>query len=199
MSLSPGLIDVTRRVVSILDRMQLRYAVGGALAMALMRYIRATTDLDVLVLLPAIRSQEFADALGADGFVMRDDQDRPRPIEVAEMRRSTQELGHFRVWLGTTRVEFFSPLVPLQDAILDRRRRAMLGGLPLWIATVEDLLLLKMVFHRPKDLDDVRHLLAANAAELDAAYLERWIPQTLEHAVGEELRAMMQKAGLHTP
>lgn len=196
MSLEPGLLDATRRIVSTLDRLKIRYAVGGAVAMNLHRYLRATTDLDVLILLPAVRSQELADALDAEGFVMHDDQDRPRAVEVAQMVRSTRDVGHFRVWLGKTRVELFSPRVPLQDSILQRAREGTLGDVNLKITTVEDLILMKMIFHRPKDLDDVRHLLAANAGQMDAAYIEDWIGKTLDDSAGEELRVMMRASGL---
>lgn len=195
MSVAPGIVDAARRLTATLESAKTPYAVGDAVAMTLLRHVRATKDLDVLILLPAVRSQELADALGREGFEMRDADDRPAPIDVREMVRSTRDVGHFRIWLGETRVELFSPRVPLQDSMLRRRVKVDLEGFSLWITTAEDLILMKMVFHRPKDIEDVRHLLAANRGSLDLAYIESWIPRTLDDAVGEELRDIMRRTG----
>lgn len=64
----------------------------------------------------------------------------------------------------------------------------------LWLTTPEDLILLKMIFHRPKDLEDVRHLLAANAGTLDLGYLAEWSPKTLEPGIAAEFRELLARA-----
>lgn len=196
MSFIPEIHEATARFVRILEAMGLSYAVGGAVAMAFGGHVRGTRDVDVLVLLPDLRTQELADALNDEGFAMRDDHDRPTPVEVVPMVRSARDVGLFRVWWKETKVEVFTPRVPLQDSILRRRLRMGLEGLQIWITTVEDLILLKMIFHRPKDLEDVRHLLAANGDTLDSGYIASWIVRTLEPSVGEELRGMMRQAGV---
>lgn len=195
MSLEPGINETARRLVGILERMQAPYAVGGAVAMAFAGFVRATRDLDVLVLVPAVRTQEFADALAAEGFVMRLGDSSPTPPDAGLMAAATRESGHFKAWRGDTRVEVFSPRVPLQDSILRRRVKADLGDFSFWVTTAEDLILLKMVFHRPKDLEDARRLLAANRETLDVAYLREWAAKTLEGPVAEELRGLMGSAG----
>ena len=42
-----------------------------------------------------------------------------------------------------------------------------------------------------KDIEDVRHLLAANEGALEMPYILEWIPKTLEAPAGAELRAML--------
>jgi hypothetical protein len=159
--------------------------------MAFAGFVRATRDLDVLALVPGVRTQELAGALAASGFVMRGGDLSPMAPDAGLMAAAARECGHFKVWLGDTRVEVFSPRVPLQDSILRRRVKADLGDFSFWVTTAEDLILLKMVFHRPKDIEDARRLLAANRETIDAAYLKEWAAKTLETPVAEELLRLM--------
>lgn len=191
MSLPPQIGDAVRETVRIFEKMRLPYAIGGAVAMAFSGYPRGTRDVDVLILLPALRSQDLADSFNAAGFRMRDEHDNPIPTDVVRMTTTARDMGHFRVWWHDTKVEVFTPRVPLQDAVLKRRVQVPLGNDTLWITTPEDLILLKMIFHRPKDIEDVRRLIAANREALDRAYIESWIPRTLPDDVGGELRRML--------
>lgn len=195
MMLGPEINEAQRAVVSILESMSVPYALGGAIAMSYHRYVRATRDIDFLILLPAVRFQAFADALNAAGFRMHDDKDQPVAVEVVPMVQSARDIGLFRVWWKHVRVELFVPRVPLQDSVLKRRFRVEDGDAGVWVTTVEDLILLKMVFHRDKDLVDVRRLIAANRGSIDRTYLESWIPKTLTGTAGRELQDMLQAAG----
>ncbi len=194
MSFSPQIDEALRQSVRVFEGMGLRYAVGGAVAMAFGGYPRGTRDVDILILLPALRSQELADALNTAGFRMHDERDQPTPVDVLQMVKWSRDIGHFRVWWKEIKVEIFTPRVPLQDAVLKRRLQVSLGNETLWITTAEDLILLKMIFHRPKDLEDVRRLIAANRETLDRGYIESWIPKTLPDAVGQELGEMLKAA-----
>ncbi|TPW21915.1 MAG: hypothetical protein FD126_205 [Elusimicrobia bacterium] len=162
--------------------------------MAFAGRIRGTRDVDVLAAVPAVRAQDFAEALKREGFALRDAAGAARPVEAGLLSEATRKDGLFRVWLDDISVDFFTPRVPLQDSILKRRRRQELPGMALWLTTPEDLILLKMVFHRPKDLEDVRHLLAANTGALDLDYLTEWAPKTLEPSIEAELREMLARA-----
>ncbi|MBI3098569.1 MAG: hypothetical protein HYY93_10060 [Planctomycetes bacterium] len=196
MIISPEIKEATRNISSLLEGLGLPHAIGGAVAMGLLGHVRATRDVDLLLLLPALRSQEFADAAHAAGFRMRDDSDAEVPVTPAQMTTSTREVGHFRIWWREVKLEIFSPKVPLQDSVLKRRIRSDVGDFSLWITTAEDLILLKMIFHRDKDLVDVRRLLAANRDSLDVPYVKSWIPRTLEPAAGAELEDMLKRTGL---
>lgn len=194
MILAPELLQTLERLANIFAAMNIRYALGGAVAMSFHGYVRATRDLDVLVLVPATRAQEFADTLTDAGFRMHDDEGRSIAVDVERMLVSQRERGHFAVWWKLVRAEVFSPVVPLQDAVLTRTILVSLEDFDVCVTTAEDLILLKMVFHRDKDLVDVRRLLAANVSSLDFDYIEDWIPRTLEPNVGEELRQMIRLA-----
>ncbi len=195
MMLGPEINEAQRAIVAILDSLRVPYALGGAIAMSYHRYVRATRDIDFLILLPAVQFQSFADALNAAGFRMHDEKDQPVAVEVAPLVQSTRDLGLCRVWWKHVRVELFVPKVPLQDSVLKRRFRVEDGESGVWVTTVEDLILLKMIFHRDKDLVDVRRLIAANRGSIDRVYIESWIPKTLTGTAGLELQEMLQAAG----
>jgi hypothetical protein len=55
------------------------------------------------------------------------------------------------------------------------------------VPLTEDLILLKMAFHREKDVGDVRGILRVQQTRLDLDYLRRWALEMLEDAVQREL------------
>lgn len=188
MTAPPGLNEALRRLAAAFEAVDARYAVGGAVAMAFAGRIRATRDIDVLAVVESLRAAEFSERLGASGFSGPD----AAPIDARALAEAAKGAGLARVYFGDITVDLFTPKVPLQDSILVRRRKVDADGTALWVTSPEDLILIKMVFHRPKDLDDVRHLLAANEGALDLGYIESWMPKTLEPAAARELAGLLR-------
>jgi hypothetical protein len=65
--------------------------------------------------------------------------------------------------------------------------------------SAEDLILLKMAFHRDKDLRDMRSILATQGERLDTAYLHLWAARMLDDRSSEELRNWMVEYGRGRP
>src|SRR5207248_6808018 len=59
----------------------------------------------------------------------------------------------------------------LEDLFLERAVQRTVEGVRVPVATAEDLIAMKVLGGRAKDLDDVRSLLAANAGRLDLAHI----------------------------
>ena len=87
----------------------------------------------------------------------------------------------------TTSVELFIPVVPLQHSILKRAVARLFHGHDIRVTTAEDLILLKMAFHRHKDLQDIKGILHVQRGRLDIPYLRHWSGQMLEEPAGREL------------
>ncbi len=184
--------DALVALVDVLEASNVDYAVGGAIAMGLVGYPRATADVDVLVAIPAIRTQCLVDALAAAGFTSSEG----TPLDARRWLDETRTSGLCRVTWRGVRVELFVPKVPLQHSVLARRwRGAITAAKSAWITTAEDLVLLKMVFNRPKDLIDVQRLLVARHGELDLAYIEDWATRTLAPDAREALGALVATYG----
>ena len=60
------------------------------------------------------------------------------------------------------------------DQVLERARRLDLGNMVIPVASVEDLILLKLLAFRPIDRADCIHMLRLYP-DLDQHYLDRWV------------------------
>lgn len=179
-------------LADVFERLELRYAFGGALANNYWGIVRTTQDVDCLVLIPAVQYQRLADELTGLGCVLRDESGREEPVTVAGMRRQERDRKVIELW-REARAEFFMPFLPLQDEILRRAVRLPFENREIHVTTAEDMVLLKMVFHRPKDLIDVRGILWAQRDQLDLGYVRAWSERILQDDIAAELEQMVSE------
>jgi hypothetical protein len=185
-----GLID---GLADILARLDLRHAFGGALANNYWGIVRATQDVDCLVLIPAPAWQQLADELAANELVLRDDAGREQSITVAQMRTQADQRKLIELWKHGLRAEIFLPVLPLQDEILRRAVPMPFLKRSIPVTTAEDLVLLKMAFHRDKDLIDVRGILWVQRGQLDIAYMRHWSSQMFQDPVQNEFEGLLRQ------
>jgi hypothetical protein len=82
---------------------------------------------------------------------------------------------------------------PFVKAQFDRRLMVSSPsvGMEVWIPTAEDIVVQKLRWARPKDLDDARDVLAVQGPEnLDMAYIETWCDT---HGTTERLRRVLSE------
>lgn len=168
----PGdLTGVLVKLAELLERLGVEYAVGGAIAQNYWGTVRATVDIDVLISLPRVRFEALATALSEEGFTLLDASGARAPVTATAMAAEEHDRRLFTVYHNLVKVEIFLPFLPLQHSILRRAVKLPLGSRRIPITTAEDLILLKMAFHREKDLRDVRGILWSQKGRLDIAYL----------------------------
>ncbi len=191
----PNLIDVVVSLGEVFDRLQLNFAIGGALANNYWGIVRATEDVDCLVSLPAIKYQLFADELNGIGCTLLDPSGQnvaitvPRLLDQVAHRKLIE--CNYPLADAPVRVELFVPAVPLQDEILRRAVPIQVRNREIRITTAEDLILLKLVFHRIKDLQDVRGILWVQRGRLDLEHLKYWSLRTHEKSVQIEMEQLI--------
>jgi hypothetical protein len=164
MAETPTAAEVARTVADALEQHGLAYAIGGAIALGFYATPRATVDVDINVF--AVPPQELPralSALAAAGFVADED-------AAALARRAVSE-GQFRGRLAGLRVDVFVPAIAYYAELARRRRQIVLLGRPAWILSGEDLVVLKMMFFRRKDLADVESVLRDQGPRLDRAFV----------------------------
>jgi len=161
------------RILRALEEARVRYLVVGGVAVVLHGHPRMTADLDLVVELVPQNLEAAFSALGALGY-------RPRvPVTASELAdAATRE--RLVAEKGMTVLSLFSPELPLTEvdvfadppfdfaAALARATVADLGAFRASVASIEDLVAMKRRAGRPKDLEDVRALLAL-AAEREGA------------------------------
>jgi hypothetical protein len=155
-----------RTAFDALERLGIPYFVTGSVAASVHGVLRQSHDTDV-VLVDAERFTELAEALGGSCLIA--DPIGYGTFSIASIvERDTADKVDVIV----------APSGAFEASAMERRRRAEVPGLgPVWVASVEDLLLAKLVWSEGTSelqLRDCAQLLRLNATILDRAYLGQW-------------------------
>lgn len=136
-----GPLDITLRVVRVLDELGVPYVLGGSLASSLVGEPRATADVDLAIRIDAVRIHALVRALEDEFYVSEE------AAQEAVRRRASFKLVHLE---SVQKVDFFV----LGDDFLDRRqlerreRVRVRDDVELWIGSVTDQVLRKLRWYR---------------------------------------------------
>ena len=139
--------------------------IGGVAASALGRP-RLTQDIDALAIVPEADWARVIESASRYGIVPRID----GALEFAHRSRVLL-LRHGASGID---VDVTFGGLPFEEAAVANSRDHDIGGLRVRLPRVEDLLVMKAIARRPKDLEDIRGLLAAHP-QADVSEARRWI------------------------
>jgi hypothetical protein len=159
----PTLDELLRKTVACLDRWNISYLLIGGLAVGVVGEARMTHDVDLIIAVPLAELATFAQRAQAAGFSIARAALQEAPVTGA-LRLAWRGL-HVDVIFASTEFE---------ARAFARKRLVRLAGRPTPVPSPEDLVLLKLVPGRPKDLFDVEAILLRHRGKLDVAYLEQW-------------------------
>jgi len=156
-------LSLLDRILADLAAKEIPAAIIGALALAAHGVVRASEDLDLLVLDRSVLQRGFwADWEASSKIeIRRGDPDDPLA-------------GVVRVRADSEIVDLVVGREPWMPAVLERRIEIQLGPRVLPIVSRADLVLLKLFAGGPQDLLDVELLLAAHPGDLKAE-VERYL------------------------
>ena len=149
----------------------IEHAVGGALALGFYAEPRGTLDVDLNIFADADEPGEALDALSAGGVAF----DRGQAIAAIASR------GDLFLRHRGCRLDLFFNSIPFHAIASRRTREVRLLGVRVPILAPEDLIVLKLLFHRHKDIVDIERIVAAGTA-LDWPYVRHWLIE----CVGED-------------
>lgn len=164
------------RIASALASRGVPHMVIGGQAVLVHGEPRLTRDIDITVALdPGAVGQllELADELGLTPLP-----DDPQAFAVETMVLPVVEPS------SGIRVDFILSLSTFEGEAIDRAGSVDIVGQAIRVATAEDLVVLKVIAGRPRDLEDARTILLRNP-ELDRPYVEPWLRE-FEAVVEEE-------------
>lgn len=180
------LLDCLRR----LNTRKINYMLTGSMASNAWGIPRTTHDLDFVVQLPPAQIASFVEAFRSEDYF----------VDEAMVRSAYQPPHQFNVIHipSALKVDFWILRPDAFEREMFRRKvnDSWLGE-SVWIATAEDVVLHKLLWHKmtPSDrqLGDVAGVVAVQKGKLDEAYLQNWaarldVTESLNKALSGELR-----------
>ena len=183
-----SLEEVVDALVAALADADAAYALLGGFAVNAYGFPRMTRDVDVCVDVhrdEADAVDRLLDALEGAGF---------RANRPAIRDRLDAGRGLITVYLGLTRLDVF--LRRPDDAwgsVLANRRPLGDGEPPLWLASPEDIVAMKLAAGRARDLEDVRALVELNRDTMDLARLRDLVADLARRSGREDLAGALEE------
>ena len=164
--------ELAVEVSGFLRAAEIDHAVGGALALGFYAEPRGTLDVDLNIFVDADEPGEALDVLSAGGIAL------DRSLAIANIAsRGDLYLRH-----RGCRLDLFFNSIPFHASASRRTREVSLLGARVPILAPEDLIVLKLLFNRHKDIVDIERIVAAAGTGLDWPYVRHWLIE----CVGED-------------
>ena len=160
------LLEALRDLVKWLQTERVRGVVIGGVAASLRGRPRVTRDVDAMVVLDREAWEKFLAAGARFGFVPR------RSDALAFANETRVLLIHHKTSGIDVDISFVS--LAFEEEVIDRSVWIDIGDVHLPLPTSEDLIILKAVAHRPRDLADIESVLDVHP-KLNLRRVRRWV------------------------
>ena len=155
-----------RELLRLLNAADVEATVIGGIAASLLGHPRVTNDVDALVLLPESDWKAFLDRAKKDGFP-------PRVRRPLEMARETRMLL-LRHKATRIPVDLMIGAIDYETDVVKRSKTIQSGNLFVPVPRPEDLIVMKAVARRPRDMADIEGIVQAHA-KLDLRRIRRLV------------------------
>jgi len=153
----------------LLSRFNERGVIIGGAAVSILGKARYTEDIDAMFLLSIKDIPQLLKAASEEGI-------EPRIDNAAEFARKSRVVLLKHV-ISNTNIDLSLGVLPFEQEMIERSVVHQVdAALQLRLPTPEDLIILKAIAHRPKDMEDIR-ILADKYQNLDVARIEKWVKQ----------------------
>ena len=164
------LVRTIHEFAEMFDRLGMPYAIMDGWAVRLYGLPRPTYDIDFTIAAASDRLGELYAEVTGLGCTVPDQFLAGWIDRVADM-----PLVKFRLYVDGHGIDIdvFLAESPYQDELLRRRRLHELRGRAVAFVSPEDLVLLKLIAARPRDLGDIEDVLLARP-DMDESYMRHW-------------------------
>lgn len=178
-------VDLLAALARAFDAIGAGWYLFGAQAALLYGVARFTADVDVTVHLRGKDPKALVEALSTAGFQMR--------VVGEDFIERTRVLPALHTATGIP-VDIVLAGPGIEELFLERAEAHDLEGVRVPVACAEDILVMKVLADRPKDIEDVVAILAAHPNDLDLT-LVRSTLGLLEEALGQsDLLPVLERA-----
>ncbi len=172
------LTDVLAKFSKELEARHCRYALIGGLAASIRGRVRATEDLDLILMCSLDEALDLVTSLRPTGFsTLLDNYE-----EVARSAMLIPLVDHD----SGIQLDLAIGLSGYEKEIVERADPIMIGDSEIFVATAEDVLVLKILAGRPQDIQDVIGIVEVQSDRLDWQYCIA-VAKRLEEAVSIDL------------
>lgn len=168
-NLTPFLAPL-RALSRLLSRFDDQGIIGG-IAVSLLGKPRLTNDVDAIILLSIDKIPELLKIAKNEGILPRikNAEEFARKNRVILLRHQESEMN----------IDISLGILSFEEEAVSRSQVIQIGSLSLRLPTPEDLIILKAVAHRPKDMLDIQAIVESSP-DLDRKRIEHWVRQFAE-------------------
>lgn len=168
------LLEPLESLQRLLSRFDNRGVIIGGTAVSMLGRARFTDDVDAMFLLSIQDIPRLLEAAKEEGI-------EPRIGNAAEFAKKSRVMLMKHV-LSDTNIDISLGVMPFEQEMVERSVVHQIDeALQIRLPTPEDLIIMKAIAHRPKDLEDIRTI-AEKYPDLDVGRIEEWV-----NAFGEVL------------
>ncbi|MGV8118438.1 MAG: nucleotidyl transferase AbiEii/AbiGii toxin family protein [Candidatus Xenobiia bacterium LiM19] len=156
---------------SLIDRFDSGGIIIGGVAFSILAYPRFTADADAMLLLPMERLEELLIAARECGCTPR-----ISDVEIFARKHRVVLLRHEQSGIN---IDISLGILPFESEAVKRSRIHEIHGVSLRLPSVEDLIIMKAVAHRQKDIIDIQALVEHHQ-KIDRAHIKETVMQFAE-------------------
>ena len=168
-------IEPFRATIEAIQRLLVKFdnrgVIIGGVAVGFLGRPRFTEDVDAMFLLSTHDIPQFLEAAKVENI-------QPRIPNAEEFARKNRVLllQHSPT---ETNIDISLGILPFEEEMVERGIVQSTSTLSIRLPTPEDLIIMKAIAHRPKDLEDIRTVVDKNP-NLDTARIEQWVKSFAE-------------------
>ena len=161
-------IEAIQRLLAKFDD---RGVIIGGIAVGFLGRPRLTEDVDAMFLLSTNDIPQFLEAAKIENI-------QPRIPNAEEFAKKSRVLllQHSPTEIN---IDISLGILPFEEEMVERGIVQSTSTLSIRLPTPEDLIIMKAIAHRPKDLEDIRTIVDKNP-KLDVARIKQWVKEFAE-------------------
>ncbi|MHA1860367.1 MAG: DUF6036 family nucleotidyltransferase [Candidatus Asgardarchaeia archaeon] len=155
-----------KRAILALNELKVDYVIVGGVAAIIYGRPRTTMDIDVIIDL-----SEIEEIKGIVAVFKKYDLD----VREEEILISIKERSHFSIFDEKTpfRVDMKGVYTKLDEIVMRNRHKITLFGIETWVECPEDLIVAKLIYGSPQDIEDVLSVIINLKDNLNMGYLKK--------------------------
>jgi len=163
-------VEPFRAAIDALQRLLSKYnergVIIGGIAVGLLGKPRFTADVDAVFLLSIQDIPQFLELADTENII-------PRIENAKEFAQKSRVLLLKHIPTETD-IDISLGMLPFEEEMVERASTKSFANLSVRLPTPEDLIIMKAIAHRPKDLEDIRTI-AENYPDIDSKRIAQWV------------------------